>query len=336
MYSNFLNITSRALITTFLTVVLYQIGSYLPYSGDGRYVVQLVEEGLQILMHSVLTTLIHKFFFFVLNPFGFDELKSIMVSSALAGAIALQVLWAIRPHPVFIFVNVCAGSFLVFAGMVEHYAWVNCCFLASFYWMEKYIKNESSLYPALSFLFLGCFFHMMLLFYLPAYFWVMKKYQRFQAWEFLVPFCSLVVLFISCLLFFPPEGLFIDSSRLVPWFEIQRKGQHFTLFSSAHLELLFFFHLKGAFLGIPLEIPVLILLWRYIDTPFNAFLLICSAIGLIWTTFWHPDLGKLDWDLFSQMYIAQHVLLGIIFCENLTSKGWTFPFKYRRIDQTNG
>ncbi len=322
------NLILRLCLTALLTALLYHIGLLLPYSGDGRYVVQLVEEGWSVLMHSVLTTLIHKFFFLAFNPFGWDELHSIILSSALAGAIAIQILFAIRPHPVFLFVNMAAGSFLVFAGMVEHYAWVNCCFLASIYWMERYINKQSRLYPALCFLFLGCLFHMMLLFYLPAYFWVMKKFQRLEVWEFLLPFGLFIVSFILMILCLPREGLFLDSSRLVPWFEIQRKGQHFTLFSYAHLELLAFFHQKGALLSIPLEIPALILLRKQMNTPFKTFLLICSGIGLLWTSFWHPDLGRLDWDLFSQMYISMHLLLGIIFCENIKPEAWTFHTKY--------
>lgn len=319
-------------ITLVLTCCFYFIGNYfLPYSGDGRYVVQLVEEGWSVLMHSVLTTLIHKWFFLTLKPLGCNEMQSIIWSSSLAGAIAVQVLYAIRPHPVFMVVNLASGSFLVMMGMIEHYAWVNCCFLASIYWMEQYIQKKSSFYPVMICLCLGCLFHMMLLFYLPAYFWVMRRDQRFHIWEFLVPFGLMIAAYVLFNIILPREGLFIDSSRLVPWFEIQRKGQFFTLFSQEHIELLIFFHQKAAFLCVPLEIPALILLWKHIDSPFKRFLLICSVIGIIWTAFWHPDLGKLDWDLFSQMYIATHVLLGIILCEKINLKGWTFVSKYLTI-----
>lgn len=319
----------RGLITAILTAVFYYIGTYwLPYSGDGRYVVQLVEEGWSVLMHSVLTTIIHKLFYAGLHPFGFDEKQAIILSSAIAGALAVQILYAIRPHPVFLLVNMASGSFLVFMGMVEHYAWVNCCFLASMYWMERYINKQSPMYPAMVFLCLGCLFHMMLVFYLPAYFWVMKRDQHFAVWEFLLPFGILITGFVGLNLLLPHEGLFIDSSRLVPWFEIQRKGQFFTLFSLSHIELLLFFHQKGAILGIPLEIPALILLYKRIRCLFCQYLLICTIMGYIWTTFWHPDLGPLDWDLFSQMYIATHVLLGIIICEEIPFKGWTFTRKY--------
>jgi len=182
---------------------------------------------------------------------------------------------------------------------------------------------------------LGCLFHMMLLFYLPAFLWVMKRQQRFHVLEFLLPFGAMTAAYIAINVCLPREGLFIDSSRLVPWFEIQRKGQFFTLFSKEHIELLLYFHQKAAFLSVPLEIPVLILLRKRINTPIKQFLMICSMIGLLWTTFWHPDLGKLDWDLFSQMYIATHVLMGIILCEEIRLKDWTFPCKYRRIENEN-
>lgn len=319
----------HGLITAVITLLFYFVGTYLlPYSGDGRYVVQLVEEGWSVLMHSVLTTIIHKLFYAGLHPIGFDEKQAIILSSAIAGALAVQILYAIRPHPVFLFINTASGSFLVFMGMVEHYAWVNCCFLASIYWMERYIKKQSSMFPAMLFLCLGCLFHMMLIFYLPAYFWVMKRDQRFAVWEFLLPFGLLILGYIGFNLLMPREGLFMDTSRLVPWFSIQRKGQFFTLFSQQHLELLFFFHQKGAFLGVPFEIPVLILLRKRIHSLFAQYLLICTLMGYCWTTFWHPDLGPLDWDLFSQMFIATHVLLGVIICDENSFKGWTFPSKY--------
>lgn len=322
----------RIAITFFLTLCFYWIGRHLlPYSGDGRYVVQLVEEGWSVLMHSVLTTLIHKLFYLALHPVGCDEMQSIIWSSSLAGAIAVQTLFAIRPHPVFLLVNMASGSFLVMAGMVEHYAWVNCFFLVSVYWMERYILNQSSLYPVMICYCIGCLFHMMLLFYLPAFFWVMKRNQRFHLWEFIIPFAAMIAIYTVFNFTLPREGLFIDSSRLVPWFEIKRKGQFFTLFSREHVELLLYFHQKGAFLGVPLEIPVLLLFRKKMDTPFKQFLLVCIVMGLIWTTFWHPDLGKLDWDLFSQMYIATHVLLGIILCEEINLKDWTFVHKYSTI-----
>jgi len=314
----------RIPLTLLLTLVLYWLGHYdliLPYTGDGHYTEELAEKDWVVLMHSSLTTLVHKSVYTLLKPWGWKAWYAVMISSSLAGAMALQVLYAIRRHPAFLALNILSGSFLVFVGEVENYAWVNLFLLLTFLAVERFLEGRWALWPACLFFFTAALFHMLALFYLPALFWVMYQREAFRPWEFAVPFLLFILLAIGILLIFPREGPDLDLGRLVPLFQINRKGQLFTFFSSTHLELLFYFHRQAGFLRmIPASWIIMIWLFRRIETPFQRYLLICSLTGLAWTTVWHPDLGRLDWDLFSQMYIPLNVLAGL-----LLSEVWRVP-----------
>jgi len=183
-------------------------------------------------------------------------------------------------------------------------------------------------WPVFLFFFLAALCHFLAFFYLPALFWVLYQRNKFHPAEFLIPFTAYITIHTALNVLLPGEGVSFDFSRLVPLFEKTSELHHFTFFSWEHLRLKFFFHVKGAFpiipvgwdqflqwsfpLFIPLEIPVLILLRRRINTPYRKFLLLCSLIGLAWTTIWHPDLGPLDWDLFSQMGIPIHLLIALL------------------------
>ncbi|MGC9326248.1 MAG: hypothetical protein ACP5I1_01310, partial [Candidatus Hinthialibacter sp.] len=214
--------------------------------------------------------------------------------------------------------------FLVFVGEVESYAWVNLFLLLTFLAVERFLDRRWSFWPACLFFFLAALCHMLALFYLPALFWIMKREDRVKPWEFLGPFLGFIVLYPLILILFPQEGLNLDISRLTPLFQINRKGQLFTFFSLAHWELLAYFHWKSSFFQcLPIEIPLLILLRKWINSPFKTYLFLCSLLGLLWTLVWHPDLGRLDWDLFSQAFIPIHVVLGIIFCD-------IFPFHHKK------
>ena len=319
----------RMLITLGLTALLFQLGKFLPYSGDGAYVEQMANMDWVVLMHSIFTTLMHKTVCTMLQPWGWSTWNSVSVSSALGGALAVQFLFAMRRDPLFLLINLLSGSFLVFVGEVENYSWVNAFLLGSFYYTERYLEGKSPLFPALLMFFIACLFHMLALFYLLPLMGVMKKYPRFAPWEFLVPFLLFALGTIACNLLFNHEGPDLDLDRLVPLFAIHRQGQHFTFFSWAHWKILAYFHVHAAFLGLPIEIPLLIWLRKGIRTPFHVFLFQCTVIGLAWTTVWYPDLGRLDWDLFSQMGIALHLLLGILLSDRAQKEHWTFAIFYR-------
>ncbi len=328
----------RIPITLLLAWILFQLGQVkwiLPYTGDGHYTVELVLKGWVVLMHSSLTTLMHRFIYVLLHPFGWEAWDSVSWSSALAGGIVLQVYFAFRRHPLFLLINIFSGSFLVFVGEVEIYAWVNLFLLLSFYAVEQYLLKRWRIWPAILFTFIAALFHMLALFYLPALFWIMRKDKTIRPSEFLYPFSGYMILTVGILILFPSEGLDLDFGRFTPLFQIQRKGQFFTFFSLPHWELLAYFHWRGCFLQcLPLEIPLLILMRKRINTLFKKYLLICSLIGIVWTTAWHPDLGRLDWDLFSQMFIPIHLLLGILVSETFPQIQFSFHLPTFRRQET--
>lgn len=334
---NACSLALRFLLLLVFTSLFYQLGShFLPYSGDGGWIANEVIPQGRIVMHSPLSSVIQKIFYFSFRPFGFKSWHAVSISSAFAGAIALQVYFAFSRNFFFLLFNVFSGSFLVFVGQVENYAWINLFLLFCFYSTLKFLNNEWRIWPAFTFFFLAALSHFMAFFYLPALFWVLYRNKKFEAFEFVLPLLGFLFLhFLFNFIIFEGVGISFDFSRLVPLFHKTSKLHHFTFFTWDHAFIKYYFHLKSAFpilpiewpnvmflnsfFLIPLEWPLLFLLRDRINSDFLKFLLICSLTALAWTTVWHPDLGPIDWDLFGQMGIPLHLLLGfLIFNQNKT------------------
>ena len=301
------------LILTTLLFLLHRLGPETIFSdgADGWYMSNLVETvPWSLFYRSLLTLLFHSLFFTVLHPLGADGWNAIAWSSSLAGAVALQTLFALRRNPIFLAVNILSGSFLVFVGHVENYAWVNAFLLLAFYRARLCLETDSPLWPVSVFFVLACLSHMLSIFYIPAFAFVVWKKKNYHLYEILIPLLVFLGLMVGLSLAFPMLGTDVGLERLVPWFHKWAPNQFFTFFSWDHWEILWYFHRQAAFLGIPIELPLLFLLRKRINTPFRSFLLIAVMCGLFWTTVWHPDWGRLDWDLFSQFGIPLHILLG--------------------------
>ncbi|MDX9753343.1 MAG: hypothetical protein RBU29_05240 [bacterium] len=320
------------LLTLFFTLFADR---FLPYSGDGGWIADEIISGGKIVMHSPLSSLIQTTFYTLLHPWGFTAWQAISVSSAFAGALVIQVFWQIRKRPLFLLINIGSGSFLVFAGLVENYAWVNLFLVLMFWAAEKFYLGKWPLWPAMTFFFLAALSHFLAFFYFPALVWLIFQNKKFSPAEFAIPLFVYLAIHIALNLFIPGEGISFDFSRLVPWFEKTSKLHHFTFFTWDHAYIKFYFHLKSSFpiwpfwwpevlpygvMFIPLEWPLLFLLRKQIDSPFKKCLFLSSLTGLIWTTLWHPDLGPIDWDLFSQMGIPLHLLLGLLLLDILDSR----------------
>ncbi|MBZ0258529.1 hypothetical protein K8I31_20850 [bacterium] len=304
----------RLAITLLLTGLLFWLGQWVPYSRDSLHMADMANTGWRVTMHSALTSIVHRSVFCLLSPLGVSAWNALSISSAIAGAIALQVLYSYRNDPLFLAANLLAGSFLVFVGEVENYAWVNLFLILTFISIKRFLENDAPIWPALMFFFTAAFFHMLAFFYLPAVFWAMRK-RPIQAWEFLVPFSAFMVLQTAAVTMLPHEGIELSLNRLVPLFKLQRKDQWFTFFSYAHLQIKAYYHFHAGILFLPLGWPIVIALRKRIQTPFLVFMLQCAILGLIWNTLWHPDLGWEDWDLFSQAAIPLHFLAGELLSE---------------------
>ncbi len=288
----------------------------------------LVESGSwQLYYRSMLTVTMHNVVFSLLRPIGVDGWNAIAVSSSLAGAIALQTLFAMKRHPLFLALNVCSGSFLVFVGHVENYAWINAFLLLCFWQARRCLERNKALWPAITYFLLACLSHMAAIFYIPALLYFIWKKKNYHPYEALIPILAFAALVVTLSLLFPMLGTDIGMERLVPLFHVHAPNQFFTFFSWDHLEILSYFHRHAAFLGIPIELPLLFLFRKRIQTDFLRFLLISVFCGLLWTTIWHPDWGRHDWDLFSQFAIPLHVLLGYLVCDTIRFQSNSFPAK---------
>ncbi len=319
----------RILVTLLLTVVLFSLRFLTPVGADGWFMANLVESGSwQFYYRSILTVVIHNFIYTILHPFGINGWNAIAISSSLAGAVAIQTLFTMKRDPIFLAVNILAGSFLVFAGHVENYAWVNTFLLLCFLQVKYNLENRGSLWLSITFYLLACLSHMLAIFYAPAILYFVWRKKEINPLEILIPVIAFTSTIVILCLGFTMLGTDIGTERLVPFFEKTAKNHHFTFFSWAHLEILFYFHRHAAFLGIPLELPLLFFFRKYIQTDYDKFLLLCVLCGLFWTTIWHPDWGRHDWDLFSQFGIPLHVLLGCILSERFSGSYTQFwPFR---------
>ncbi|MGI6456953.1 MAG: hypothetical protein ACOX5R_15220 [bacterium] len=324
---------SLTLILAWFLLVLKEVlpESIIPLGADGWFMSEIIRvDPSPFYYRSILTLWIHKVIYLIGKPYGLDGWYAIAVSSSLAGGIALQALWAIRSHPLFLAINILSGSFFIFVGHVENYGWVNAFQLLTYWRLKLWIEEDRPLYPAVIFLMLACFSHMMILFYIPAYVYLFWKKRDYHPYEILLPVVCFSLINTGLLLSVRFGGTDNGLERLVPFFEKWSKSHHFTFFTWEHLRIKLYFYHRAAFLLIPLEFPLLLILHRYINKLLYKFLLLCTLCAFIWTIFWHPDWGPADWDLFSQFGIPLHVLLGLVVTDYVESfrKNDTAPAQF--------
>lgn len=72
---------------------------------------------------------------------------------------------------------------------------------------------------------------------------------------------------------------------------------------------------------LPVGWPIVLVFWRWIDTDYLRYLLMNASFGLCWFVVWHPDLGWIDWDLFSQPGIPLHMLVGVLLLRVASGRG---------------
>lgn len=333
---NFLQIILSFITIILFTAILFSL-RFCSLDGADRWFFSDLIQSDQIIFfyRSLLTVILHQAVYQCTQPFGFDGATAIALSSSLAGAIALQTLLKFSRNPLFLAMNVLTGSFMVFVGHVENYAWVNTFLILSFYWIKQWMENNKALWPAMLFFVLACLSHMLAIFYIPAYLMILYRNRRFDPLEIVLPLLLFSLVMVAASLSGRLQGTDNGLERLVPWIKIWSKNHHFTLLSLAHIKMLAFFHQQAAYggiiplhlesihlqkywysntlyVGIPIELPLLFYLQKRINSDYLCFMTICALCGIGWTTIWHPDWGPLDWDLFSQFAIPLHLLLGLL------------------------
>lgn len=319
------NPTKIAVLFFIATSSCFFLRFLTPPGADGYFISNLIEsETFPIYYRSILTVLIHKLCYAVFNPIGISGWDAMSLSSSIAGGFACVGLMMLSKHPLFLAVNIVSGSFLVFFGHAENYAWVNAFLILSYAFFHRWMEGKYPLSYAITCYTLSCLAHMLALFYLPAILYLLWKKRSFNPLECLIPLLVFIFITLFVSLFFNVLGTDNGLDRLVPLFQKWAPNHYFTFFSVQHLNILAYFHYRASLLGIfpipytemyagfPIEIPLLLILRKRINTLFLRFMLVHVLCGLAWTTVWHPDWGYNDWDLFSQFAIPLHVLLGLL------------------------
>jgi len=315
------------------SVACYLLRFLPPPGADGYFISNLIETSpFPIYYRSVLTVLIHKWCYAVLSPLGWNGWDAMTVSSSLAGGVAIMGLSMLSRHPLFFAVNMLSGSFLVFFGHAENYAWVNAFLILSYIYFFKWMNGKSSLVYGIVFYTLACLSHKLAIFYLPAVVYLLWMKRDYHPLEWLLPLLSFLFILLLLPVFFTVLGTDNGLERLVPLLHTWSPNHFFTFFSIEHLNILAYFHYRASWLGIfpipyiewylglPIELPLLFLFRKRINTLFLKFMLIHVICGLAWTAVWHPDWGYNDWDLFSQFGIPLHVLLGLLLVQKKTNE----------------
>jgi hypothetical protein len=280
---------------------------------------------------SPLTVLVHQYAYRLLSQFGWGPADTIGLCSAIAGGFYVVTLLLLSRHLLFLIFNLSAGVVFIFLGHVENYAWVNLLLALYFYQSREYLAGRCGLFrPTLAYVG-ACLFHMLALFYLPAWFYLLLKVERRDgAWRIhIAPQRTeverILLLFIGAALFLALGalaapvilGLDVHRSRFVPLFHNPNPTRYFfTMFSLGHARMLLHFILMASPLGIPLLIA---LAWR-IRGKWQTFLLVAFLCGFAFAILWHPDMGKNDWDLFSTWAIPLDILVGLLLADLFPQK----------------
>ncbi len=333
-----------------LTVVLFNLRTLVPRGADALHIARICGQpgSWPFYYRSFLTCFIHHFVWVLSSPFDFSGWDAVALSSALAGSLAVLALWRLCRHPLFLAVNICAGSFLVHVGHVETYAWVGAGFLWTMVAVREVLLGRASTAFLMNVYCLSFAMHMLMLFYFPVVALALVRGRPGTRLALLTP----VFLLGASVIGFP---LIVDSTgatelglnRFIPWFEPFAKNQFCTLFSEEHRSMLWLFACsadlpvkaplwllssfgvpgwEGAFitripesvglpidrLGLPVSFLLLAVFARRIQGLFLNLLLLSVGIGVTWSIFWNPDWGFMDWDLFSQYALPLHLLVGLL------------------------
>jgi hypothetical protein len=219
----------------------------------------------------------------------------------------------------------------IYMGHEENYAWVNMLLAVCFYLARDYIVGRRGLFVATLAYVGACLFHMLALFYFPAWLYLLLRVERSEKKLRLRVTAEkkdlerVLILFIGALLIVSVgalaapvvRGLDIHRSRLVPLFHNPDPYKYFfTMFSVGHAKMLLYFIKMASPLGLPL---LILLCWR-IRGRWQKFLLVAFACGFGFAVVWHPDMWRGDWDLFSTWAIPLNMLVGVLLAEQFPQK----------------
>ncbi len=269
---------------------------------------------------SPLTVAMHRAAFRAIRPFGFSGADAMALCSAAAGGVFLLALLSISRHPLFLAFNLVSGTVFLFFGHVENYAWVNAMLVVFLALLKRHLEAAWPVWPAAAALTLACLLHMLAVFTLPVlafaiWGWNAQRkriVRRIEDGDFewvLIWLVGAAMIVALGPLVFPAAGLDNNFQRLTPLPpNPDPMHYYFTLFSPDHLKMIAYFHWKAT----PLGLAVLAALGWKIRTRFERYALGATLCSLAWTSVWHPDMGKPDWDLFCSFGFPLNVLDGLL------------------------
>jgi len=300
-----------------------------PGADSGEIVSFASSSEIMYYYRSPLTVFLHQAAYKILNPFGMSVEDIISLLSSIAGGLFILVLISFSHSFLFLLFNLSAGVMFIFLGHIEHYAWVNMMLAFYFLLSKKFIEGKINIVLLTITLCITCLFHMFAVFYFPTLLYLFLNPQKkdgklkcfFPVKKDIEKVMIVLIIFLLFLtvvpLFLPTRGLDNNLSRLVPLFQNpDPQRYYFTMFSIKHFKLLLYFYMMAS----PLGLFFLIMLIGRIKTKFHKFMLLAVTCAVFWEFIWHPDMGKLDWDLYSNFAIPLNILVGLLLVEKIEDK----------------
>jgi len=315
-------IVACVLIIVLASAVFYSLRGFRRRGGDTDFAQTIARRRFSVFyVRSPLTVYLHQAaYHFIFRPLGRSPAEAVGFCSAVGGGIFVAALAAISRNALFLLFNLSAPLMFIFMGHVEHYAWVNALLVVYFLAVKRHLEQGRPLWPALVWLLLAASFHMLAVFYVPSFLFLLAERDpltrrwrwrpsRNEAEWLLIIFIAWAAAVNAAPLLLYPAGLDNGLSRLVPLVKpIPPTHYRFTLFSLAHLKMWLYFNRESSPLGLAL---LILLLWT-IRTRFEKFLLVATGCAFFWTWIWHPDRGPRDWDLFANLALPMNILVGLL------------------------
>ncbi|MFH1744320.1 MAG: hypothetical protein ABIH23_35405 [bacterium] len=230
---------------------------------------------------------------------------AINASSCMAGACFVFLVWRLlgvgRLRWVSLGFVFSAGFMQLFFGHVETYAFPMTCLLFFLLIYRRYLAGRVRAIHVAAAFSLGIAFHMIFWFVLPIFGILLLHSRRRRRDAVEVAAGLLPAVLFTALVWVSPRYGFGEmvGDRFMPLFQVvPGTNKRFALFSWNHFYHWLWFAWNTSHFTLPIVFLAFIFRWLK-RNPWTDMLAALAGCFLIFTFIWHPDAGRLDWDLFS-------------------------------------
>jgi len=198
-----------------------------------------------------------------------------------------------------------SGFMQLFYGHIETYAMPTACLMLFFLTCRRYLAGQVRAITVGAVFSLGIFFHLIFWFLSPVFIPLLlqSRHRRREALQFFVGLTPAILLTLVLFRFDIGNGEMVGD-RFMSLFAVPenvKQGgvkKRYALFSMDHLYDWLWFAWNSSHLT-TLIVLAGVILRRIPGKSWSVVLIVSLVCFLIFTLIWHPDRGRMDWDLFS-------------------------------------